>query len=387
MNLKLRHILSAVSLCCLTCLLASCDKDAGLACEQSDAEPTVTLALHTRVVGTLSNAESPSGKETMSSLRIVVLHPDEADGSLKVEHNECMYFLEEEKPVSHVHFLEVKRDEKKTIYLIANERSINGLEDKLKAFEKGMDGFEAVADAVELTGESYGGSLPLPMSAKYEVDVSKELEECQFYLVRAATKFTFRFHNYRTDDVTVNSLTVGNTAESMYLMPRKKEPMMEFEGEPLFWIDWLKKVADESQQYPDDKELADKRGWIKDYDIPSTTHRIVDIPLPAGGFTVGKITYDMEMPTPTTGILPPFYLPESKSLRDGGDEYGEQEYSMRISLTDGTGGQHEFESKFDNLRALFRNTHVVVDVHMYKNEISVDVIPYSEVILKPEFGL
>ena len=52
------------------------------------------------------------------------------------------------------------------------------------------------------------------------------------------------------------------------------------------------------------------------------------------------------------------------------------------------GGTEPFVFKLPNLKALFRNTNVVVDITLYNNnEIAVDVIPYSEIILEPVFGL
>ena len=64
---------------------------------------------------------------------------------------------------------------------------------------------------------------------------------------------------------------------------------------------------------------------------------------------------------------------------------GEQEYTMTININ---GGTEPFVFKLPNLKALFRNTNVVVDITLYNNnEIAVDVIPYSEIILEPVFGL
>ena len=64
---------------------------------------------------------------------------------------------------------------------------------------------------------------------------------------------------------------------------------------------------------------------------------------------------------------------------------GEQEYTLKINIA---GRDEPFVRKLDNLEALFRNTHFVVNITMYNsNEIVVDVIPYSEVKLEPEFGL
>ena len=85
-------------------------------------------------------------------------------------------------------------------------------------------------------------------------------------------------------------------------------------GEPeLFWIDWLKKISDESQLNPDDKELADKRGWIQAYDIPSeTSHQEVTV---NGPLEVPSMTGDQ----PGKAVFPVFYLPESKKLAFVGD--------------------------------------------------------------------
>ena len=85
-------------------------------------------------------------------------------------------------------------------------------------------------------------------------------------------------------------------------------------------------------------------------------------------------------------VVPVFYLPESKNLKqEGATIVGEQEYTLSINIA---GRAEPFVCKLDKLKALFRNTHLVVNITMYNsNEIVVDVIPYSEVILEPEFGL
>ncbi len=48
------------------------------------------------------------------------------------------------------------------------------------------------------------------MSSVYDVPVNEEsLVERQFYLVRAATKFTFRFTNERENAVSVDAIAVS----------------------------------------------------------------------------------------------------------------------------------------------------------------------------------
>lgn len=170
---------------------------------------------------------------------------------------------------------------------------------------------------------------------------------------------------------------------------------MLFENEQFFWIDWMKKVADESQKHLEDVTLADRRGWIQDYDIPSgQIHEAVIVRSPT---LVPGLTYHVnEAPTPGEKMFPVFYLPESKSLKDGTQEYGEQVYTMTLHLTEknlegetGTSEEKEvlFTRLFPNLKALFRNTHILVDVTFWEEGVKVDVIPYSEVVLNPDFGL
>jgi len=81
---------------------------------------------------------------------------------------------------------------------------------------------------------------------------------------------------------------------------------------------------------------------------------------------------------------PVFYLPESMNLKAGEAAHGEQEYTMTINIA---GKKDPFVCPLPNLKSLFRNTSVVVDVSMNNREIVVDVIPYGEVKLDPVFGL
>ncbi len=224
---------------------------------------------------------------------------------------------------------------------------------------------------------------PIPMSSVYDVPVKAEnLVEREFYLVRAATKFAFRFTNKRKSKVSIDAIHISDIAGATYLIPHKREPLfMSFDDESLYWINWLKKVADESQQSPDDVELADKRGWIQAYDIPSeTSHQEVTV---NGPLEVPSMTGDQ----PGKAVFPVFYLPESKKLKAGSATYGEQEYTLKLDMSE-NGKELSFTKTFPNLKALFRNTHVLVDITFTeKDEVKVQVVPYAEVILEPEFGL
>ena len=75
---------------------------------------------------------------------------------------------------------------------------------------------------------------------------------------------------------------------------------------------------------------------------------------------------------------------ESMNPKAGATD-GEQEYTLTIHIE---GLEEPFVRPLPNLKTLFRNTHVVVNITLkYSDEIIVDVIPYSEVKLEPEFGL
>ena len=104
-------------------------------------------------------------------------------------------------------------------------------------------------------------------------------------------------------------------------------------------------------------------------------------------------------------ILPSFYLPEGKyeNAEDVNKDY-KTSYKTAITLDtkDNSGevlgdragntsfGEFTLESFFPNLSALPRNTHVVVRITINDaNDISwqVDLRPYGEVVLEPEFGI
>lgn len=365
-------------------MLTACNR--GFADGLSLDARTVMLGVTTEVLGSArdgAGSELPD-IEKMSTLRIVVLHPDGT-----VEHNRFIDFggsMQSE----YTRFLEVRPNEKKSIFLIANEISISSdLHAALEAYTTGKQGFGEAVGGVSFVPDY---SRPLPMSSVYEVEIGDVGRECRFYLVRAAAKFTFRFTNRRSGAVAVNSIAVSDIADETYLMPRKIAPTMMFREseqsplEELYWIDWLKRVSDESQQNPDDKGLADRRGWIFDYDIPKTAHRSVTVQAP-DDFRVAGLVYDMGVPRPGTAVFPAFFLPESKSLKADSGSYGEQEYFMTLSMTDSSNETKTFRCPFDNLKSLFRNTHVTVDILLHEKGIQVDVIPYSEVVLRPEFGL
>ena len=377
----LRHIVWMTILVSWALLSASCrGGEVSYTGEVQPDDDTAILVLRTGLldqtrVSDRVNDAVDNPVEYMYTLRIVILHENGT-----VEHN--MYIDFGEIPQTECYrIFKVTRNETKKIYLIANEENAStDLHEQLETLTTGNTTFASIVDNFVFIPD-YKNSIP--MSSVYDVPVKAEnLVEREFYLVRAATKFAFRFTNKRKSKVSIDAIHISDIAGATYLIPHKREPLfMSFDDESLYWINWLKKVADESQQSPDDVELADRRGWIQAYDIPSeTSHQEVTV---NGPLEVPSMTGDQ----PGKAVFPVFYLPESKKLKAGSATYGEQEYTLKLDMSE-NGKELSFTKTFPNLKALFRNTHVLVDITFTeKDEVKVQVVPYAEVILEPEFGL
>lgn len=377
----LRHIVWMTILVSWALLSASCrGGEVSYTDEVQPDDDTAILVLRTGLLDQTRASDRVNDAvdnpvEYMYTLRIVILHENGT-----VEHN--MYIDFGEIPQTECYrIFKVTRNETKKIYLIANEENAStDLHEQLETLTTGNTTFASIVDNFVFIPDYKN---PIPMSSVYDVPVKAEnLVEREFYLVRAATKFAFRFTNKRKSKVSIDAIHISDIAGATYLIPHKREPLfMSFDDELLYWINWLKKVADESQQSPDDVELADKRGWIQAYDIPSeTSHQEVTV---NGPLEVPSMTGDQ----PGKAVFPVFYLPESKKLKAGSATYGEQEYTLKLDMSE-NGKELSFTKTFPNLEALFRNTHVLVDITFTeKDEVKVQVVPYAEVILEPEFGL
>lgn len=332
--------------------------------------------------------------EKMHSVRVIVLHENGT-----VEHNK--FYSLDGAQVQRAILLKVTPDEKKKIYLFANEESVSAVEGVADDSQSLTDFFEGYTDSNEESGfedavnglyfaPDYSAGKPIPMSSMYEIDFPEKGNfDGVFYVVRVATKFTVNFKNWRGEEVTVENFSIESHADKNFLMahvnsyPDTQNP--ETNQKYPTWIDWLKAVSDASNV---DSDAATNRfGWLTDYRLPEQTTAKV---YTHEGLKIGKPTVDIENPNNSepgvANVVPVFYLPESKNLKqEGATIVGEQEYTLSIKIA---GRAETFVCKLDKLKALFRNTHLVVNITMYNsNEIVVDVIPYSEVILEPEFGL
>lgn len=361
--------------------------------EESLPEDISEAILHLNVepIGqTRAGTATLPDNEKMHSVRVIVLHPDGT-----VEHNK-FYALDGAQEQRSI-LLKVTPNEKKKIYLFANEESVSAVEGVADDSQSLTDFFEGYTDSNEESGfedavnglyfaPDYSAGKPIPMSSMYEIDFPEKGNfDGTFYVVRVATKFTVNFKNWRGEEVTVENFTIASHADKNFLMAHVNSypDTQNHETNQKYptWIDWLKAVSDASNV--DSDAATEEFGWLTDYRLPEQTTAKV---YTHEGLKIGKPTVDIDYPDNSKpGVasdVPVFYLPESKNLKAGATE---QEYILTIKIA---GRAEPFVCKLDKLKALFRNTHLVVNITMYNsNEIVVDVIPYSEVILEPEFGL
>lgn len=333
-----------------------------------------------------------SVNEKMHSVRVVVLH---ADGT--VEHNRN-YSLDGAQEQTYIR-VPVTESETKSIFVFANEESVSEVfgadtegEDKsltafFNGYAPGMPGFEdAVRELYFVPDYSDGKNIPMSSESKtVSVPESGVVNET-FHVVRVATKFTINFTNWRGEKVTVDDFTLESYADMNFLMARVNDSDQNrelFKGKN--WIDWLKDVSDASSEN-DDYDKTSAAGWLKDYELPSQADKTVTYR--HGPVVVKAAEMDKDNPENLNpGVaetVPVFYLPESMKLKQNATDR-EQEYILTIYIH---GGPAPFVRKLPNLKALFRNTHVAVNVTMNQNlDLTVDVIPFSDVPLTPDFGL
>lgn len=347
-------------------LAASCSGQEEL--QSKTAEAALYLNVAT-IDQTRSNLNDLPANEKMGSLRVILLH---SDGT--VEHNR-FYQLSgalEEKNI----LLKVKPGEKKKIYIFANEESVASVEGVtggnrtltafFDSFAQDSQGFAGEAESLYFAPD-YTDGKAIPMSSVYEIDFPNNGNvERTFYVVRVATKFTVKFENWRDEQVKVNSICFASHSDRNFMMAHvnDSEQNRQLFGDGVTWIEWLKRVSDASSEN-DDYATTEAAGWLKDYDLPSSAD--TEKSYSHGAVTIAPSVADADNPGNTTpgSARVSFYLPESKNLKQGAPD-GEQEYTMTLDIE---GRPQPFVNVLPNLKSLFRNTHVVVNISMYTSEI------------------
>lgn len=291
----------------------------------------------------------------------------------------------------------------------------------------------------------------IPMTAMYEITVPDKEELAtdkytlkeKLYVVRAATKYSFSFANTSANrNIKVTSAVIKNViTDRMYLMPHVNKETAETDGKGKYWVvsrddssgdpskrylsaqteadswftgrEWIDWLAAEAERTNGEAALPDaSEEWLTDYEVPPPSTPEGGEETPGNGTAPFEMefTAPVEVPANTTEGNPVaasryFYLPESRSQKDKADVLKLQEYTLTIHTKEtfegdgktaengaASGGNEvtrSYTATLPHLGSLFRNTHVKVNITFndYTINWQVDVEPYWEVKLEPEFGL
>lgn len=311
-------------------------------------------------------AEAVSDGEKMQTLRIIIVRPDGT-----VEHNRYYDFHQVPTTYFATAQFEVVCGETKKVYLFANENTTFTTGHKVANYDFAAIKVGEPFPTNEITGQNIETSLievndaltqiaqPLFMSECHSVDVPEQQDKnVELIIVRAAVKFTFRIINQSNEPLQLNQLTISKLARREYLLPNG--------------VSYNTELSEEDNY----TQIT----YIKNYNVPMIGNN---------EHYNFKANYDLTVPAKSaTGdgemVLDPIYLLESNY----DDDPSTEGRNYKISLT--VGDETYENGYFDNLTALPRNTHVVVDVTLNSELTGLDcvvrVYPYGEYWLYPEFG-
>ena len=323
---------------------------------------------------------------------------------------------------------------RKKFYFIANETSVNnwsvpddvdlpegisansGFDELLDSFKNGnekVDMLEKILNNMSFSFENSditeNGYIYLPYASVYDyitVD-PKDIKEVDMYIVPAVAKFTFNFTNHRNAPVNIKGISLFQTNQKGYLLAKVGEKdyyktLPQDTTKKLYWVDWLamvSKLSQQQQNFSQNQNFNSLYGWISDYEIPDiddseeeflfkATEEEVDgeiltLPIIVPETKITGEGTDDESEEPGFESVGPFYVAESINFRDPstpstGEEIPPQSYYLTLVWEDQGEGKEapEFKNnKISNLQALFRNTHVVINIVMSQG----DVMIYAQI--------
>ena len=375
-----QHISKALFIILSVMSLQSCSGDYVIFNNNEDsASDETTFILKVRnISASVEGVINPL--ERINSLRVVMLGQDKDEtgnetDNFKVEYNR-IFTSTIDSDGSYNVVMKTFPGLKK-IFLFANEESVtdikyegiesgevSNLHELLEEAFIGAEGFESIINSVSfnLSPENL-----IPYASYYEKELLKGTSDHEFYLVPAASKFTLKFNNRRSDNVTFDSVDISSVAEENFLIAHVGEndlfKTFNQQSGKLYWIDWLRAVTEDMQEnYPGGEASAQETyGWISDYDLPDCNHTIFSSPSfeVMYGETVEKT----------------FYVPESRFFDNNGEF---QDYSLSFNIKD---NEEPILIKLPKLHALFRNTHVILNVTMrelLKLTVTYTVCPWDE---------
>ena len=406
----IRHLLRlALSAVAFGLLAASCADSASVYTDAEPAEePQSTIMLHVAPV-TLSRADGASAirpEDLIYSLRVMIF--DKASGEMlyndygNVGGDTVARRIYACKPQQLVR-----------IHLVANEEA-TGLTPQLNAATK-----EADLENLEFKfpegdpSTVFSAQNAIPMSAVYEVTLPSagRIDYRDFFLAKAAVKFSFRYQNTRIYPLKLVSVSLTGTADTEYLFGHVygDDVQKDFNGATLPWIDWLKNVSDESQPnlttdfFHEDLFIPSKRPWIMNYTVPQNANHNA-LTFPGETLEMEACPIGQEATAKVYETHKQYYAAESRRLLN---EQGDQTYTLTVVVEEQTTDQpethqHTFTATFSRWEiepekfiswALFRNTHVIFDlrfgddIKVQANAWEVVLHPYTGIELDPIFGL
>ena len=375
----------------------------------------------------LATRETTGIQEKVKSLRVIVLNKDSIECNTFIDFGNKIYNASDFE----YNFRWLTKPGTKQILVFANEESVseinykipdplpegsieilpeafpNQLSDLLNMYRPDSDYEQALNSQELLTILDYVAFQPeytipddstifLPYSTSYpDIEVGKATTKpIDIHLVPVATKFIFKFVNYRQNRVKINGISMSSANQSNYLMgqPSQDELTKDFNDTEYYWVDWLAKISCLSWGYPgftENENFNGEVGWIEVFEMPDLqdAHIFTFIAEDSDQcFTIDEATekvVDQEtIKTPGCHTTNVYYLPESRNLvHINSDDEGQQEdsqiYYLTILLEDmGQTTAPPFRDvEIPNLKSLFRNTYVRIELVMREGDIEL----YAEI--------
>lgn len=259
----------------------------------------------------------------------------------------------------------------------------------------------------------YSSQYTYTLATQADIDAGKvngavNILDGVMYLVPAATKFQFKFRNYRDKDVEIPSLKLSGIASDMYLFAQVDpgEQTKTYMSKSYWWVDWLALVAAESQK-PDYEDptsnggFNNRVGWISNFTLPesaypqSTQDEFEGEPRPGTMELVddtyitvpGRVSGDPISGVPGITLTGYYYLPESRNMvkQDITNENGEitgtidvQRYFLTLTMGETLENSQKVtkDTPIGNLGSMFRDTNTLITVTMRDSK---DVGAYAEI--------
>ena len=327
--------------------------------ETGRADVSVTLSLRVDVTNlpvctpsTRAYEDPESDGEKMQNLRIIIVRPNGT-----IEHNK---FIDLTSPsMTAEHKFEVAGNEEKTVWLVANESNPT-VKFNFASLTPGniVAGSVLKDQLIQFNSDSETIAFPLPMTSVTKVNVPGEDCSKNLQIVRAATKFTYIIANNTSNPLYLSSLKINKGARKEYLFPRITKSSS--------WGDYTD--GGTTVTVPDGM-------LIENYEVP----------------LVGNNEYyefqkacDLTIGAGNEVKLEPFFLLEGKYTDSASKG---RNYSTALTING-----LDYSGYLPDLPQLPRNTHAVVRASFSKNNldltvnVTVEVLPYGEVILEPGFG-